>query len=61
MLKKVPKAIPIDHAMFIEPLSCSIHAVERAKIQYQDTVVVAGRGPNGLGIIAAAKQKGRRS
>ena len=55
---KVPKTIPIDHAMFIEPLSCSIHAVERANIGYQDTVVIAGCGPLGLGMIAAAKLKG---
>jgi threonine dehydrogenase-like Zn-dependent dehydrogenase len=55
---KVPKTIPIDHAMFIEPLSCSIHAVERADIGYQDTVVIAGCGPLGLGMIAAAKLKG---
>jgi threonine dehydrogenase-like Zn-dependent dehydrogenase len=46
--------IPIDHAMFIEPLSCSIHAVARADIGFQDTVVVAGCGPLGLGMIAAA-------
>jgi erythritol/L-threitol dehydrogenase len=55
---KVPKTIPIDHAMFIEPLSCSIHAVERGDIQYQDVVVIAGCGPLGLGMIAAAKLKG---
>ena len=42
-LNKVPKTSPIDHAMFIEPLSCSIYAVERGDIQYQDVVVIAGR------------------
>jgi hypothetical protein len=55
---KVPKTIPIDHAMFIEPLSCSIHPAERGDIQYQDVVVIAGCGPLGLGMIAAAKLKG---
>ncbi len=55
---RVPKTIPIDHAMFIEPLSCSIHAVERADIEYQDTVVIAGCGPLGLGMVAAAKLRG---
>jgi erythritol/L-threitol dehydrogenase len=44
--------------MFIEPLSCSIHAVERGDIQFQDVVVIAGCGPLGLGMIAAAKLKG---
>ena len=55
---KVPKSIPAHHAVFIEPLACSIHAVERGEIQYQDTVVIAGCGPLGIGMIAAAKMKG---
>jgi len=54
----VPKSIPLHHAVFIEPLACSIHAVERGNIQYQDTVVIAGCGPLGLGMMAAAKLKG---
>ena len=44
---KVPKSIPLHHAVFIEPLACSIHAVERGDIEYQDTVVIAGCGPLG--------------
>ena len=55
---KVPKTVPLHHAVFIEPLACSIHAVERGDIQYQDTVVIAGCGPLGLGMVAAAKMKG---
>ncbi|MBV9863991.1 MAG: alcohol dehydrogenase catalytic domain-containing protein [Abitibacteriaceae bacterium] len=55
---QVPKSIPPHHAVFIEPLACSIHAVERGDIQYQDTVVIAGCGPLGLGMVAAAKLKG---
>ena len=54
---KVPKSIPAHHAVFIEPLSCAIHAVERGDIQYQDTVVIAGCGPLGLGMVAAARMK----
>ncbi|SEW22601.1 Threonine dehydrogenase [Chryseobacterium wanjuense] len=54
---KVPKSIPLHHAAFIEPLACSIHAVERGDIKYQDTVVIAGCGPLGLGMFAAAKMK----
>jgi 2-desacetyl-2-hydroxyethyl bacteriochlorophyllide A dehydrogenase len=55
---KIPKSIPWHHAVFIEPLACSIHAVERGDIQLQDTVVIAGCGPLGLGMVAAAKLKG---
>jgi len=56
---KVPASMPWHHATLIEPLACSLHAVERGEIQYQDTVVIAGCGPLGLGMVASAKMKGR--
>src|SRR5699024_5263300 len=40
-----------------EPLSCSLHAVERAGIQFEDVVVVAGAGPIGLGATIGAAHK----
>ena len=49
--------MPAHHAAFIEPLACSIHAVQRGNIEFQDTVVIAGAGPLGLGMIAAARMK----
>lgn len=52
---RVPESVSIDHAVFIEPLACAIHAVDRASITAGDIVVVAGCGPIGLGMIAAAK------
>jgi threonine dehydrogenase-like Zn-dependent dehydrogenase len=57
---KVPKSIPVEHAAYIEPLGCAIHAVERGKIQLDDVVVIAGAGPLGLGMFAAAKMKNPR-
>ena len=57
---KVPTTIPVEHAAFIEPLACSIHAVERGDIQFEDVVVIAGAGPLGLGMVAAARAKGPR-
>tara|TARA_A100001037_G_scaffold297822_1_gene320417 strand:+ start:246 stop:968 length:723 start_codon:yes stop_codon:yes gene_type:complete len=54
---KVPGSILPHHAAFIEPLACSIHAVERGEIELQDVVVIAGAGPLGLGMIAAARMK----
>ena len=54
---KVPPAIPVEHAVFIEPLACAIHAVQRGEIQFEDVVVIAGAGPLGLGMIAAARLK----
>jgi erythritol/L-threitol dehydrogenase len=55
---KVPKTLPFHHAVFVEPLACSLHAVERGDIKFRDTVVAAGCGPLGLGMIAGAKAKG---
>ena len=52
--------IPPAHAAFAEPLSCALHAVERAAIGFDDTVVVAGCGPIGLGMVAGAAAKFRR-
>jgi threonine dehydrogenase-like Zn-dependent dehydrogenase len=54
---KVPKSIPAHHAAFIEPLGCSIHAVQRGDIEFGDVVVIAGCGPLGLGMVAAARMK----
>jgi threonine dehydrogenase-like Zn-dependent dehydrogenase len=55
---KVPRALPPEHAVFIEPLACSIHAVQRGDIALGDVVVIAGAGPLGLGMVAAARLRG---
>ncbi len=57
---KVPRSIPLHHAAYIEPLACSIHAVERGDLHFEDVVVIAGAGPLGLGMVAAARMKGPR-
>ncbi len=54
---QLSKSIPPVHAAFIEPLACSVHAVNRGEIQREDVVVVSGCGPLGLGMVAAAKLK----
>ncbi|MEU9884563.1 alcohol dehydrogenase catalytic domain-containing protein [Sphaerisporangium sp. NPDC051017] len=57
LVYKISKDLPPAHAAFTEPLSCALHAVERANIRFEDVVVVAGCGPIGLGMIAGAAQK----
>ncbi len=57
LVHQVPKQLDPAHAAFVEPLSCAMHAVERAKLTFDDVVVVAGCGPIGLGMIAGAKSK----
>jgi threonine dehydrogenase-like Zn-dependent dehydrogenase len=54
---KVPGHIPVEHAALIEPLACSMHAVRRANIEFGDTVVIAGCGTLGLGMVAYAAMK----
>jgi threonine dehydrogenase-like Zn-dependent dehydrogenase len=54
---KIPDAVPVEHAVYIEPLACAIHAVQRGNIEFDDVVVIAGAGPLGLGMIAAARLK----
>lgn len=57
LVHKVSKDIPPAWAAFAEPLSCSLHAVERATIGFEDVVVIAGCGPIGLGMVAGAVAK----
>lgn len=57
LVHRISKGIPAPHAAFTEPLSCALHAVERASIRFNDVVVVAGCGPIGLGMIAGAAAK----
>jgi len=55
IVHRVPDGIPPRKAAMIEPLACSIHAVERARIEIGDVVVIAGAGTLGLGMIGAAR------
>lgn len=48
VVHKVSRNIPAEHAAMIEPLSCSVHTIERSNIQFNDVVVIAGMGPIGL-------------
>lgn len=55
---KVPDDLPIEKAILIEPYSCSLHAVQRAKIKLGDIVVLSGAGTLGLGMVGAIKKSG---
>ncbi|MFH5207949.1 erythritol/L-threitol dehyrogenase [Antrihabitans spumae] len=57
LVHRVSGDIPAQHAAFAEPLACSLHAVERALITFDDVVVIAGCGPIGLGMVAGARAK----
>ncbi|MDR0361305.1 MAG: alcohol dehydrogenase catalytic domain-containing protein [Planctomycetota bacterium] len=48
---QVPKDIPMESAILIEPYSCAKHAVDRAQVTPTDVVVQAGVGCLGLGMV----------
>lgn len=56
VLHKVPRDMPLEKALLIEPYGCSKHAVDRAGITVEDVVVVSGAGTLGLGMITYAHQ-----
>lgn len=59
-LHRIDGGVPAPFAAFAEPLSCALHAVERAEVGLDDVVVVAGAGPIGLGMIAGTRLKNPR-
>ncbi|MHA1217880.1 MAG: zinc-dependent alcohol dehydrogenase [Candidatus Heimdallarchaeaceae archaeon] len=54
-LISVPEEITNDQAILIEPLSCSLRGVLRAKPQAEDTVLIIGAGTIGLCTLASIK------
>lgn len=56
LVYKIPEDMPLRQALLIEPYACSMHAVDRAKIEKEDVVVISGAGCLGLGMITAAKK-----
>jgi len=55
IVHKVPDSVPIEEAILVEPLACSLHAVERADVGPDDIVVVAGAGTLGLGMLGGLR------
>ena len=53
--------IPLEEAAIIEPLSIGAHAVRRAEVSPQDTVLIIGTGPIGLGAARFAKLAGAKT
>ena len=53
----VPDTVSPQHACFVEPFACSLHAVDLGDIKWNDVVVISGCGPLGLGMVAGAKKK----
>ncbi|UJF32376.1 zinc-binding alcohol dehydrogenase family protein [Paenibacillus hexagrammi] len=52
--------LTLDQSAVLEPLAIGAHAVRRSPIQPNDTVLVIGAGPIGLGVMVFAKLAGAR-
>ncbi len=60
ILHKIPTGLKAQEAVLVEPLACSIHAVNLAQIGLEDTVVIAGLGAIGMGALQAARLRSPR-
>ena len=56
----VKPEVPLDHAVFAEPLSCAMNGFSRLNIHPGETCVVFGCGPIGLMFAQLARKNGAR-
>ena len=57
IIHRVPAGFLPEQGALIEPLACSVHAVNLARIELADVVVVSGLGAIGMGILQVARLK----
>jgi L-iditol 2-dehydrogenase len=58
ILYRLPDDLSFIHAIFVEPVSIAVHAVERTPISLNDTAVVVGSGIIGLLVIQVLRNAG---
>ncbi len=54
----LPESLPVDVAIFVEPLACALNFVDRAGVRPGQRVLVLGAGPAGLLTVQAAAGAG---
>lgn len=54
----LPDNFPLNASSFIEPVSCVLHGIDRAKIKVGDTVVLIGGGTIGLMMLQLSQSAG---
>jgi 2-desacetyl-2-hydroxyethyl bacteriochlorophyllide A dehydrogenase len=50
--------LPFEHGAFVEPLSCVLHGVERARVRLADRVAILGAGPIGILLLQVVRLQG---
>ena len=58
LLMPVPHGTPQDHAALTEPMAVGYHAVNMARLEGNEEIVVIGAGPVGLAVTANLKARG---
>src|SRR5438093_2195776 len=56
ILYRLPDGLPFEHAALVEPFAIALHAIGRAPVTRNDTVVVVGAGMIGLALVQALRQ-----
>ena len=56
----IPASVSFEEATFVEPVNTCLKAVEKARVQSGETVVVIGQGPIGLLLMLLARRVGAR-
>jgi L-iditol 2-dehydrogenase len=55
---RIPDDVSFEEATFVEPVNTCLKAVEKARVQPGETVVVIGQGPIGLLLMLLARRAG---
>ena len=58
ILYRLPDAVTFEQAALVEPFAIALHAIRRASVTLNDTVVVVGAGMIGLALVQALKHTG---
>ena len=58
LLMPVPEGTPQEHAALTEPMAVGYHAVNMARLEGDEGIVVIGAGPVGLAVTANLKARG---
>ena len=58
IMTPVPSGLSAEHAALTEPMAVAFHAVNKARLEGDEAILVIGCGPVGLAVIIALKQRG---
>jgi 2-desacetyl-2-hydroxyethyl bacteriochlorophyllide A dehydrogenase len=58
ILYRLPEGLSFEHAALVEPFAIAVHALRRAPVSLNDSVVVAGAGMIGLALVQVLRAAG---